>query len=139
MRLAENQDVEQNKAKEDRVIINGLTNNMPCPVGLEEKNKWLLAMVTPIVESIVEGSAKEIAFVSLAGKQDRDIPLCEVRFKTREMAIKIRRDFGKKKKEGKDFGRIAIFNSVTLATRVRIEILWAIAKKAVMRKRLPLF
>ena len=38
MRLAENQDVEQNKAKEDRVIINGLTNNTPCPVGLEEKN-----------------------------------------------------------------------------------------------------
>ena len=93
-------------------------------------------MVTPIVESIVEGSAKEIAFVSLAGKQDRDIPLCEVRFKTREMAIKIRRDFGKKKKEGKDFGRVAIFNSVTLATRVRIEILWAIAKKSSNEKEI---
>ena len=42
-------------------------------------------------------------------------------------------------KDGKDFGRVAIFNSVTLATRVRIEILWAIAKKAVMKKRLLLF
>ena len=130
MRLAENQDVELNKAKEDRVIINGLTNTTPCPVGLEEKKKWLLDMVTPIAESILEGSAKEIAFVSLAGKQDRDIPLCEVRFKSREMAIKIRREFGKRKKEGKEFGKIAIFNSVTLATRVRIEILWAIAKKS---------
>ena len=136
MRLAENQDVDQNKAKEDRVIINGLTNTTPCPVGLEEKNKWLLDMVTPIVESIVEGSAKEIAFVSLAGKQDRDIPLCEVRFKSREMAVKIRREFGKKKKDGKDFGRVAIFNSVTLATRVRIEILWAIAKKSSNEKEI---
>ena len=37
MRLAENQDVELNKAKEDRIIINGLTNPTPCPVGVEEK------------------------------------------------------------------------------------------------------
>ena len=37
MRLAENQDVEINKAKEDRIIINGLTNTIPCPVGLDEK------------------------------------------------------------------------------------------------------
>ena len=129
MRLAENQDVEINKAKEDRIIINGLTNTIPCPVGLDEKKKWLVDMVSPIVEAIVEGSANEIAFVSLAGTKERDIPLCEVRFKSRETAIKVRKEFAAKKKGGKDFGRIAIFNSVTLSTRVRIEILWAMAKK----------
>ena len=86
-------------------------------------------MVSPIVESIVEGSANEIAFVSLAGTKERDIPLCEVRFKSRDTAIKVRKEFAAKKKGGKDFGRIAIFNSVTLSTRVRIEILWAMAKK----------
>ena len=129
MRLAENQDVEINKAKEDRIIINGLTNTIPCPVGLDEKKKWLVDMVSPIVEAIVEGSANEIAFVSLAGTKERDIPLCEVRFKSRDTAIKVRKEFAAKKKGGKDFGRIAIFNSVTLSTRVRIEILWAMAKK----------
>ena len=36
MRLAENQDVELNKAKEDRIVINGLTNTVPCPVGVSE-------------------------------------------------------------------------------------------------------
>ena len=136
MRLAENQDVELNKAKEDRIIINGLTNPTPCPVGVEEKKKWMMDMVTPIVDSIVEGSSKEIAFVSLAGTKERDIPLCEVRFKSREMAIKIRREFAAKKKGGTDFGRIAIFNSVTLGTRVRIEILWALAKKCCTEKEI---
>ena len=136
MRLAENQDVELNKAKEDRIIINGLTNSTPCPAGVEEKKKWMIDMVSPIIESIVEGSSKEIAFVNLAGSKERDIPLCEVRFKSREMAIKIRRDFAAKKKGGTEFGRIAIFNSVTLATRVRIEILWALAKKCCTEKEI---
>ena len=96
----------------------------------------MIDMVSPIVDSIVEGSAKEIAFVSLAGTKERDIPLCEVRFKSREMAIKIRREFAAKKKGGTDFGRIAIFNSVTLGTRVRIEILWALAKKCCTEKEI---
>ena len=77
-------------------------------------------MVSPIVETIVEGSSRDIVFVNLAGTKERDIPLCEVKFKSREMAIQVRREFAAKKKGGKEFGRIAIFNSVTLSTRVRI-------------------
>jgi hypothetical protein len=129
MRLSENQDVEQNKAREDRIVINGLTNPVPCPTGYEDKEKWLKDMVAPLVDSIVPESSKEIAFINLAGNKERDIPLCEVKFKNRDIAIKIRREFAAKKKGGKDFGRLAVFNSVTLATRVRIEVLWAIAKK----------
>ena len=129
MRLSENQDVEQNKAREDRIVINGLTNPVPCPTGYEDKEKWLKDMVAPLVDSIVPESSKEIAFINLAGNKERDIPLCEVKFKSRDIAIKIRREFAAKKKGGKDFGRLAVFNSVTLATRVRIEVLWAIAKK----------
>ena len=53
MRLAENQDVEQNKAREDRIVINGLTNSIPCPTGHEEKEKWLRDMVVPLIDSIV--------------------------------------------------------------------------------------
>ena len=129
MRLAENQDVEQNKAREDRIVINGLTNSIPCPTGQEEKEKWLRDMVVPLIDSIVPESSKDIALVNLAGNKERDIPLCEVKFNSRETAIKIRREFAAKKKGGKDFGRVAVFNSVTLGTRVRIEVLWAIAKK----------
>ena len=39
-------------------------------------------------------------------------------------------------KRGHDIGRVAIFNSVTLVTCVRIEILWAVAKKCCNEKEI---
>ena len=128
-RLCEAQDTELNKSREDRIVINGLTNAIPMPILAEEKEKWKNEMVAEVVNSIVPGSAARIVFVNLGGNRDRAIPLCEVKFADRETAIKIRKDFAAKKKGGHDYGRLGIFNSVTLATRVRIEILWAMAKK----------
>jgi hypothetical protein len=128
-RLCEAQDTELNKSREDRIVINGLTNAIPMPILAEEKEKWKNEMVAEVVNSIVPGSAAKIVFVNLGGNRDRAIPLCEVKFADRETAIKIRKDFAAKKKGGHDYGRLGIFNSVTLATRVRIEILWAMAKK----------
>ena len=127
-RLREDQDADLNKAKEDRIIMVGLTNTIPLPIPKDEKDKWLSNMVSPILESIVTDSSKSIAFISMGGNRERDIPLCEIKFKSRDLAILIRKEFAKKKKGGVDYGRLGIFNSVTLATRVRIEIMWAIAK-----------
>ena len=127
-RLREDQDADLNKAKEDRIIMVGLTNTIPMPIPKDEKDKWLSNMVSPILESIVPDSSKSIAFISMGGNRERDIPLCEIKFKSRDLAILIRKEFAKKKKGGVDYGRLGIFNSVTLATRVRIEIMWAIAK-----------
>ena len=45
------------------------------------------------------------------------------------LAKKIRKQFAAKKKAGQDFGRVYIANSVTLATRVRVDIMRAIAKR----------
>ena len=47
----------------------------------------------------------------------------------RELALKLRQEFAAKKKAGEDFGRIYLANSVTLATRVRVDIMKAMAKK----------
>ena len=127
-RLREDQDADLNKAKEDRIIMVGLTNTIPMPIPKDEKDKWLSNMVSPILESIVPDSSKSIAFISMGGNRERDIPLCEIKFKSKDTAILIRKEFAKKKKGGVDYGRLGIFNSVTLATRVRIEIMWAMAK-----------
>ena len=127
-RLREDQDADLNKAKEDRIIMVGLTNTIPMPIPKDEKDKWLSNMVSPILESIVPDSSKSIAFISMGGNRERDIPLCEIKFKSKDVAISIRKEFAKKKKGGVDYGRLGIFNSVTLATRVRIEIMWAMAK-----------
>ena len=128
-RLREDQDADLNKAKEDRIIMVGLTNRTPMPIPRDEKDKWLNDMVSPILESIVPESSKSIAFISMGGNRERDIPLCEIKFRSKDTALLIRKEFAKKKKGGVDFGRLGIFNSVTLATRVRIEIMWAMAKK----------
>ena len=128
-RLREDQDADLNKGKEDRIIMVGLTNTIPMPIPRDEKDKWLSDMVSPILEAIVPDSSKSIAFISMGGNRERDIPLCEVKFKSKDLAILIRKEFAKKKKGGADLGRLGIFNSVTLATRVRIEIMWALAKK----------
>ena len=128
-RLIEVQDTELNKAREDRKVINGLTNAIPMPLAADEKIKWLHEMIDPIVNSIVPDSSGMILFINQGGNKDRGIPLCEVKFSNKDVAIKIRKSFAEQKKGGKDFGKIGIYNSVSLGTRVRIEILWAMAKK----------
>ena len=55
--------------------------------------------------------------------------MCEAKLKEKEWAGKIRREFGKLKKDGKIEGRLFIANCVTLATSVRLEVLRAMARK----------
>ena len=57
------------------------------------------------------------------------IPLMEVKLDSVENAAKIRKAFSAKKRENTDLGRIFISNSVGLSTRVRVNILKAIARK----------
>ena len=99
-RLCEAHDTELNKSREDRIVINGLTNAVPMPILAEEKEKWKTEMVAEVVNSIVPGSAGKIVFINLGGNRERAIPLCEVKFTDRDTAIKIRKEFAAKKREG---------------------------------------
>ena len=63
----------------------------------------------------------------MASKNQRFIPLVEVKLDNRDLAVKIRKQFSAKKREI-DFGKIFIANSVTLGTRVRVDILKSIAE-----------
>ena len=55
--------------------------------------------------------------------------MAEVRFKSIEWAKKARMLFVAKMKSGEDMGKIHMANSVSLATRVRVDILKAISKQ----------
>jgi hypothetical protein len=57
------------------------------------------------------------------------IPMVEVRLDSVASAIAIRKAFADRKKAGEDFGRLFLANCVGLATRVRVDILKAIAKR----------
>ena len=130
-RIREEQDHQLNIKKEDRILIMGLTSETRQPAGQAEAKKWLLDIVGEMLNKIVPESADHIQFVNAikgAGGESQ-VPVCEAKMKEREWAVKIRREFGKLKKEGKIEGRLFIANSVTLATRVRLEILRAMARK----------
>jgi hypothetical protein len=58
----------------------------------------------------------------------RDIPVMEVRMNDKELAKKIRKQFAAKKKAGEDFERVFVTNSVSLATRVRVDALKVTSK-----------
>jgi hypothetical protein len=55
--------------------------------------------------------------------------MVEVRMSSQEWARKARMSFVSKLKQGEDFGRVHMVNSVCLATRVRVDILKVIAKQ----------
>ena len=132
-RIREEQDYQLNIKKEDRLLIMGMSSETRQPAGQTEAKKWLHDIVSEILNKIVPESADHIQFVNAIrgarGETRGEVPVCEAKMKEKEWAVKIRREFGKLKKDGKIEGRLFIANSVTLATRVRLEILKAIARK----------
>ncbi len=128
-RLREDMDTISNGKKEDKMIITGLASKIPKPVELDEAKKWLKNIVSEVLDKIESGVSSQIVFVTQGRSKDREVPLAEVRMKDKETAIRLRKKFATQKKAGQDFGRTQITNSVTLATRVRIDILKAMAKK----------
>ena len=128
-RIRDELDAISNRKKEDRIIITGLTSDTPAPNVFEDRKKWLMEIVTKLLDKIDKNLAKEIQFINQGRSNGRDIPMVEVRFSTAEAAKKARMGFVEKKKAGEDFGKLHMANSVCLATRVRVDILKAIAKQ----------
>jgi hypothetical protein len=56
------------------------------PKAVKEKRKWLSGMIGNLVNSVVPNSAAGTKFIDL-GKNARDIPLEEVRMKSKEIEI----------------------------------------------------
>ena len=128
-RIREELDFTANTKREDRIIITGMTSAVEKPNGLVETRKWLKDIVVAThLNSIVENAGTKTLFVSAGRSVNGEIPLCEVRMVDREWALKVRKGYGQMRKEGKVEGRLFVANSVTQATRVRLEVLRAIAK-----------
>ena len=68
-------------------------------------------------------------FVKQMSSEDAELPAAEVIYDTPETARLVRRGFVEKKKAGMDFKKIFMCNIVTLATRVRIELMQAIVRQ----------
>jgi hypothetical protein len=116
-RIREEIDFIANAKKEDRIIITGRTRKTLMPVQGEKKKKWLNGIVGEVLDKIEPDASKHILFASQWSRNQNFIPLVEVTMDSKELALRIRKQFTVKKPET-DFGRIFVANSVTLGTRV---------------------
>ena len=128
-RIREELDTVANRGKEDRLILTGMTNSTPMPQAFDQRKKWLYDMVGVMLDKIEPGVATKMVWANQGRHNKREIPMAEVKMDSRETALKIRKKFAEMKRTGSGVGGLYVANSVTLATRIRIDILRAIAKK----------
>ena len=79
-------DALSNIKKEDRIILTGLTDSIPMPVGAEEKKTWLDNMVMSALNHIDPGGAGKIIFTRQGKNAGHNIPMAEVKLDTKEAA-----------------------------------------------------
>ena len=104
----------------------GLSTDVLKPSGEAKVSGWARVVVDATLNAIIPGSNKKIQFVSPNRSVTAAVPMYEVKFRKREDALKLRREFGKLRKE-KRYDANA--NCLTLGSRVCLEILNSIAKK----------
>jgi hypothetical protein len=131
-RLKEEADAELNKSREDRVVITGLP---PPPSSTQthlDKKKYYIEVINRLIVlacTSVE-TVPKVNDVYINLRKDRGQPLVEVRLDTVSGAQLFRREGVRlAKAEHSEFVNLFFANSVSQATRVRIEILKALSKK----------
>jgi hypothetical protein len=135
-RLREETDATTNKDKEDRLVINGLKSAIPLPTEQRLKIEALKMMATKIFQSLIPGFDGKIVYLSQGKQQGQPIPMIEIKMDKPEQALALRKAYAEKKKNktlGKDLETLFISNCVSLATRVRIDIMKAVARRLMNR------
>ena len=134
-RIREEMDHLINTKKENKLIVTGLECRTAMPSDKVEGKKWMDELVGEALDYLVKDSSKEIAFIMPGRKIEKGVPtMFEVRMKDKEIALKVRKGFSacmrdKAQMQADNRGRMFVANSVTLATRVRTDVLKAIAKR----------
>jgi len=136
-RLREEVDSNANKTREDRVVITGVTSKDPLPVEKRPRIERLKELAAEVFEAIKPGFKGKILYASQG--RNETLPMVEVKLDSIEYAVDIRKAFAEKRKKEKLSGcleRVFLSNSINIGTRVRIEILKAIAKRTSNTKEL---
>lgn len=128
--LKEEHDSAANRAMLDRLNIIGIRIQNIKGMKDEERNPIMKQKVESLVSKLrEEGQEIEVVFVRHLNRQARnpENTVLEVRFKSEQQAGFVRANFIKKK-ESPDFENINITPTVRLATRVRVELIQAVAR-----------
>jgi hypothetical protein len=131
-RSREETDAISNKSKEDRLVINGLKSTTPMPTDPRQRIEVLKTIASGIFESLIPGFQGKIVYLTQGRSNGQPIPMIEVKMENSDQAFSIRKAFADKKKSkslGPDLDLLFIANCVSLATRVRVDVMKAIARK----------
>ena len=131
-RMREEIDSTANRSREDRVVVTGITCKTPLPRDNRQRIEKLKELAKEVFETIKPGFKGQILYASQGRNNDHMLPMVEVKMDKVEYAVEIRKAFAMRRKKEKLTGcleKIFISNSINVGTRVRIEILKAIAKK----------
>jgi hypothetical protein len=131
-RSREETDAGTNRNKEDRLIMNGITSTTPLPADPRERIEALKKIAGEVFGSLIPDFQGKIVYLSQGKGQSEPIPMLEVRLERTEHALAIRKAYADKKKNKKlspHLESLFISNSVSLATRVRVDIMKAVARK----------
>ena len=131
-RVREEVDAGTNKSKEDRIVINGLSAATPLPSDQKQRIEALKGIVHDIFKSIIPDFKGKIVYLSQGKNQTTPLPMVEVKIDKVEYAVEMRKAFAEKKKKnllGASHSALFMANSVNLATRIRVDIMKAIARR----------
>jgi hypothetical protein len=138
-RIREEQDTVANTKREDRLIITGIKMSDPLPTEARPRVEALRKVATEIFETLIPDFKGKISFVNLGKGKTQSNPMMEVKLDSNENAASIRKAFAEKRAKKvlpESWSNLFITNSVNLATRIRIDILKAIARKVTNKKEL---
>jgi hypothetical protein len=130
--MREEIDSTANRSREDRVVVTCITCKTPLPRENRQRIEKLKELAKEVFEAIKPGFKGQILYASQGRNNDHMLPMVEVKMDKVEHAVEIRKAFAVRRKKEKMTGcleKIFISNSINVGTRVRIEILKAIAKK----------
>ena len=139
-RSREETDAITNRAKEDRLVINGLKASAPLPTDPRQKIEALKDIANKIFLDLIPGFQGKIIYLTkIRNLGGQPIPMVEIRMENPDQALTLRKAYAEKKKNkslGKDLDSLFISNCVSLATRVRVDVLKAIARRLTNREDL---
>jgi hypothetical protein len=131
-RSREETDAISNKAKENRLVINGLKSATPMPSDPRQCIELLKTISAQVFEALVPNFQGKIVYLTHGKSQGQTVPMVEIKMENPEQAMIIRRAYAEKKKNkslSKDLDSLFIANCVSLATRVRVDVMKAIARR----------
>jgi len=131
-RLKEDQDFAFNKNREDRFTLSGLKIDPlhPPPQDAQERKEYFKAIISALILKACPDldPQPKVLDVYINMRSGRGPPFFEARLDSTQNCAAFRRAAAQlAKDENSEFANLFIANSVTLTTRVRIEILRAIA------------